>query len=60
MGNKKIRLLSNDKNIDANEILQRLIKKFEGRGGGNSKSAQGVLELIPKNLLAEVELLIND
>ena len=60
MGNKKIRLLSTSKSIDANEIMQRLIKKFKGRGGGNSKSAQGVLEIMPENLLAEIELLIKD
>ncbi|MFW9866873.1 MAG: alanine--tRNA ligase-related protein [Candidatus Thorarchaeota archaeon] len=59
-GNRKIRLLSTGEGTDANEIMQRLIKKFEGRGGGNSKSAQGVLEIIPKNLLAEIELLIKD
>jgi alanyl-tRNA synthetase len=60
VGNNKIRLLSTGERIDANNLMQSLIKKFKGRGGGNSKSAQGVLEIMPKNLLAEVELLIND
>jgi alanyl-tRNA synthetase len=41
--------------INANKILQKLIDKFKGRGGGNPKSAQASLEQMPKNLLSEIE-----
>jgi len=55
MGNHKIRLLSMSEIVDANELLQNLIKKYGGKGGGNPKSAQGVLEKIPENLLSEIK-----
>ena len=55
MGNHKLRLLSMSRKIDANELLQKLIKKYEGKGGGSPKSAQAVLEKIPENILSEIE-----
>jgi alanyl-tRNA synthetase len=55
MGDNKIRLLSMSGKIDANEILQKLITKYKGKGGGNPKSAQAVLEKIPENLIYEIE-----
>ena len=39
--------------------MQKLIRKFSGKGGGNSKSAQGFLEKMPENLLSEIELLLD-
>ncbi len=58
MGNNKIRINSLSDSINANELIQQIIKKFNGKGGGNPKSAQAALEKTPKNLMAEIELLI--
>ena len=55
MGNNKIRLLSLSEKIDANELLQKFINKYRGKGGGNPKSAQAELEKTPESLLSEVE-----
>ena len=55
MGNGKIRLISKNGEIDANELLQKLINKYKGKGGGNPKSAQVLLEKMPENLLSEIE-----
>ncbi|MCK4286319.1 MAG: hypothetical protein KAX18_08950, partial [Candidatus Lokiarchaeota archaeon] len=55
MGNNKIRLLSMSSKIDANELVQKLINKYRGKGGGNSKSAQAELEKLPESLLSEIE-----
>ena len=58
MGNNKIRLLSISGKIDANELIQKLINKFKGKGGGNPKSAQAELEKVPESLLSEIEQFI--
>ena len=55
MGNNKIRLLSMNEKIDANQLLQKFIDKFKGKGGGNPKSAQAELEKTPESLLSEIE-----
>ena len=55
MGNNKIRLLSLSEKIDANELLQKFINKYKGKGGGNPKSAQAELEKTPESLLSEIE-----
>lgn len=55
MGNRKIRLISKNGEIDANKLLQKLINKYKGKGGGNPKSAQALLEKMPENLLSEIE-----
>ena len=54
----KIRLLSSSEKIDSNKILQKLIKKYGGKGGGNPKSSQAFLKKIPENILLEIELLL--
>jgi len=59
MGNDKLRLISLNKSVDANKILQVIIQKYDGKGGGNSKSAQAVLGKIPEDLLFEIEQLVN-
>jgi alanyl-tRNA synthetase len=60
MGENKIRMLSKSDKIDANALLQKLITKYEGKGGGNPKSAQVELDKMPESLLSEIEqLLIN-
>jgi Ser-tRNA(Ala) deacylase AlaX len=58
MGNNKIRINSLSDSINANVLIQLIIKKFNGKGGGNPKSAQAALEKTPKNLVTEVESLI--
>ncbi|MFX1371766.1 MAG: alanyl-tRNA editing protein [Promethearchaeota archaeon] len=55
----KIRLLSPTEIIDSRKLMQKLIQKFGGKGGGNSKSSQGFLKKMPENLLSEIELLLN-
>ncbi|MFX1303194.1 MAG: alanine--tRNA ligase-related protein [Promethearchaeota archaeon] len=54
----KIRLLSLSEKIDSNELLQKLVQKFGGKGGGNPQSAQGLLEKMPENILSEIESLV--
>ena len=56
----KIRLLSPNEIVDSNKLLQQLIQKCGGKGGGNSKSSQGILENMPENILVEIELLIQN
>jgi alanyl-tRNA synthetase len=58
MGNNKIRLLSTTDKIDANRLLQKLISKYKGKGGGSPKSAQVALEKTPENIMYEIEQLL--
>ncbi len=52
----KIRILSNTEKASANEVLQKLLKKFGGKGGGSPFSAQATLSDEPKDILLELEL----
>jgi alanyl-tRNA synthetase len=54
----KIRLFSLNKEINANDILEKLINQYGGKGGGNPKSAQAFLEKMPENLISKIELLL--
>ena len=54
----KIRLISLIEKIDSNKILQKLIQKYGGKGGGNPKSSQGSLKEIPEDIISEIEFLI--
>lgn len=56
----KLRIITTSEKIDANGILEKLIKEYGGKGGGNPKSAQAFLEKIPKDLLSKIELLISN
>ncbi|MFX0021141.1 MAG: alanyl-tRNA editing protein [Candidatus Hermodarchaeota archaeon] len=56
----KIRILSLNEALDSNQILQQLVKKFGGRGGGNPKSSQGFLENTPDDIMTEIEILIQN
>ncbi len=58
MQTNKIRLLSLSESIDASKILNNLINKYGGKGGGNPKSAQVLLKKVPVNILADIESLI--
>jgi alanyl-tRNA synthetase len=52
----KIRILSNTEKASANEVLQKLMKKFGGKGGGSSFSAQATLRDEPKDVILELGL----
>lgn len=58
IGNNKIRVLSKNEKIDANQLLQKLIEQYNGKGGGNPNSAQAVLKKMPNNLSIEIENLL--
>jgi alanyl-tRNA synthetase len=51
----RVKILSKSKIILANEIIQRLIKKYGGKGGGSSQSAQCLLENRPKTLINDLK-----
>jgi alanyl-tRNA synthetase len=59
MGNNKLRILSLSERVDADRILHEIIRIYGGKGGGNSRSAQAALGKMPKDLLSEIEQLIN-
>jgi hypothetical protein len=52
-------VLSKCKDVIANEIVQYLLEKFGGRGGGSPRSAQCSLDNKPKDILKEIELFLN-
>jgi len=60
MGNNKIRILSLCEELNANKLIQKLIQNYNGKGGGNPKSAQAVLNKMPEDLLIEIESLLNN
>ncbi len=53
-GNKKIQLLSNNDDFKANEIINELVKKFGGKGGGSPRSAQATLNKEPTDIISEL------
>lgn len=55
---KKIRILSLSEEIDSNKLLDKLIVKYGGKGGGNPKSSQGFLENMPDDIISEIESLV--
>ena len=52
----KIRILSNTEKASANDVLQNVLKKFGGKGGGSPFSAQATLRDEPKDILLALEL----
>jgi len=52
--NNKIHLLSNSDKAQANKILELLLKKYGGKGGGSPYSAQGTLNNVPTNIISEL------
>jgi len=52
----KIRILSNTDKASANEVLQKVLKKFGGKGGGSPFSAQATLRDKPKDIILDLEL----
>jgi len=51
----KIRILSNTEKARANEVLDKVLKKFGGKGGGSPFSAQATLHEEPKNIILELD-----
>lgn len=60
LGNNKIRILTKSRKIDANQLLQKIIDRYDGKGGGSSKSAQAVLKNMPESLISEVERIFRE
>ncbi len=54
-GNKKIRVLSKSQEIMANDVIQYLIRKYGGKGGGSNQSAQALLDSRPKEILSDLQ-----
>jgi len=54
--NNKTRILSNTEKASANDVLQKLLKKFGGKGGGSPFSAQATLRDEIKDIMLELEL----
>jgi alanyl-tRNA synthetase len=53
-GNKKLQILSNNDVFNSNEIIEKLIKKFGGKGGGSPRSAQATLNKEPTDIISEL------
>jgi alanyl-tRNA synthetase len=53
-GNNKIQILSNNDDFKANEIINELVKKFGGKGGGSPRSAQATLDNEPADIISEL------
>ncbi len=57
-GNKII-IISNSREIKANEVMDYLLKHYGGKGGGSPYSAQGTLERTPADILSEIKALFS-
>lgn len=55
VGNNRIRVLSKSQEIIANDLIQYLIRKYGGKGGGSKLSAQALLNNKPKELLSDLK-----
>ncbi|NVM17237.1 MAG: hypothetical protein HWN80_05930 [Candidatus Lokiarchaeota archaeon] len=53
-GNNKLQILSNNDVFNANEIINELIKKYGGKGGGSPRSAQATLNNEPTDIISEL------
>ena len=51
----KIKVLSKNKEILANDIIQYLLGIYGGKGGGSNQSAQALLHNIPKDILTDLK-----
>jgi alanyl-tRNA synthetase len=54
----KIRIISNTDEIKSDEIAEKLIKNYRGKGGGNPRNAQCLLENEPKDILRDIQSFI--
>lgn len=55
---KKIRIYSNAERIHSDELVNKLINKYQGKGGGNPKNAQCSLEKEPEDIIQDLKQLI--
>ncbi len=53
-GNNKVHILSNNEVFKANELIDELIKKFGGKGGGSPRSAQATLTSELVDIISEL------
>lgn len=56
----RIILLSNNKDLSAQQIIKSLNERYNGKGGGSPWYAQGVLEYPPNNIINEIKELIEE
>ncbi|MFX1528870.1 MAG: alanine--tRNA ligase-related protein [Promethearchaeota archaeon] len=57
---KKVRIYSNVEKIRSNELVNELINRYQGKGGGNPKNAQCSLEKEPKNIIQDIQQIIKN
>lgn len=55
VGDKRIKVLSKSQEIIANDVIQYLIRKYGGKGGGSNHSAQALLDSRPKEILSDLQ-----
>ena len=55
IGNNRIRVFSKSQEIIANDVIQYLIGKYGGKGGGSNQSAQALLDNTPKEILSDLK-----
>ena len=58
MESNKLRIISLNEKLDANNLMQKLIQKSGGKGGGSPKSSQGFLKKMPENIIDELESML--
>ncbi|MGB5911085.1 MAG: hypothetical protein WBH31_07835, partial [Promethearchaeia archaeon] len=51
----KVRIISNTDKINSDEIAENLIENYHGKGGGNPRNAQCLLESEPKDILRDIQ-----
>jgi alanyl-tRNA synthetase len=51
LDNQVLKIITNYENVSAAEILDKLLNKFGGKGGGSSFIAQGKIEKFPDDIL---------
>ncbi len=55
---KKVRIISNTDKIKSDDIAEQLIKNYHGKGGGNPRNAQCLLEREPKDIIRDIQSFI--
>jgi len=59
LDNQVLKFITNCQQINAADLLNKLLKKFGGKGGGNPRISQGKIDEIPANIINEIKNLIN-
>jgi Ser-tRNA(Ala) deacylase AlaX len=55
VGDNRVKVLSKSQEIIANDVIQYLIRKYGGKGGGSNHSAQAFLDSRPKEILSDLQ-----